>query len=313
MVPLSRRAVAVALLVTANAVAAGAQQGTSSGVAGVPQHGVVVPPEGGVKMEFCSHPLTLLLKVDSANAPTTQLVAGFGQIRGDEGVGRHVTNHEVVYIRSGWGLAIFGNDTTPIGPGSVVYVSPGRSHRFIRMGREPLDYYWVLGPRRSGAGFRDAARIGCGGPTPVSQSTARAPDSNGPVLIIPPGAGERITYCLFPLTITAKVDSENVATTALTAAAGALRTGVEIGSHAAEEVVLITHGRGRAISGTDTVTIESGSVVHNPGSITHGFINDGPDTLEYFIVYRWETPHSRAGFRRLASRPGPYCPTISSP
>lgn len=313
MMPVSWRGIALGLLLSVNAVAAGAQRGTSSGVAAVPQHGIVVPPEGGVKMEFCSHPLTLVLKVDSANAPTTRLVAGFGQIRGDEGLGRHMTNHEVVYIRSGWGFAIFGNDTTPIGPGSVVYISPGRSHHFVSMGHEPLDYYWVLGPRRSGARFRDAAKIGCGGHPAAAQSTPRAPDSNGPVLVLPPGVGERVTYCLFPLTITAKVDSETVTTSVLTAAAGALRTGVELGSHAAEEVVLITHGRGRAISGADTVAIEAGSVVHNPGSITHGFINDGPDTLEYFIVYRWETPHSRAGFRRLASRPGPYCPTISSP
>ena len=69
-----------------------------STIASVPTKGVVVPPGGGERFEYCARPLTLWIKIDSVSAPGTQLVAGIGHIRGDEGVGRHRGIHEVVYI-----------------------------------------------------------------------------------------------------------------------------------------------------------------------------------------------------------------------
>ena len=44
-----------------------------------------------------------------------------------------------------------------------------------------------------------------------------------------------------------------------------------------------------------------------PAGTEHGFINDGDDTLDYFIVY--SSSFGRSGFRALAARPGPYCPS----
>jgi mannose-6-phosphate isomerase-like protein (cupin superfamily) len=271
--------------------------------------GVVLGPGGGERLDYCARPLTLWIKLDSATAPTTQLVAGVGEIRGDEGIGRHRGRHEVVYIRSGWGHAVFGADTSLLGPGSVVYVPPGVAHRFVSIGKTPLVYFWVIGPMSSGAGFRTAARIGCPGGPPAGAPTA-TPDtatSSAPrAIAIPATAGERIAYCDIPLVLTAKVDSESVAGTWLRAATGVLRRGSEEGVHRVDEVVLITHGRGRAFVGRDTMPVEPGSVMHAPRGMTHGFINDATEPLEYFIVYAGSV--SREAFRRRAGRPGPYCP-----
>ncbi|MGI8843824.1 MAG: cupin domain-containing protein [Gemmatimonadaceae bacterium] len=122
-----------------------------------------------------------------------------------------------------------------------------------------------------------------------------------------PGEGERISYCVFPLTITAKIDSDVAPTARLTAAYGALRKGTESATHAGDdEVVFVVHGRGQAFVGSDTVAVEAGSVVFTPRGRRHGFINDGNDVLEYFIVF--SEPGPRAAFRRFAARPGPYCP-----
>lgn len=280
-----------------------------------PPRGLVIPPDGGERLVYCTRPLTLWLKVDSVIAPTTQLVAGTGEIHGDEGIGRHRGRDEVIYIQGGWGYAVFGADTTYLGPGSVIYVPPGTPHRLVSSGNAPLKYFWILAPMSSAAAFRHAAASGCAG-VPAAPSPPRAEDSRTmerPPLILPPSAGERITYCRFPLTITSKVDSENAAETRLVAAAGALREGSEVGTHPVDEVVLITHGRGRGFVGKDTVPVEPGSVVYTPRGIRHGFINDSPGTLEYFIVYGpWDSPRSRAGFRALASQPGPWCPDTKS-
>ena len=73
-------------------------------------------------------------------------------------------------------------------------------------------------------------------------------------------------------------------------------------------MVLITHGRGRAFIGADTTAVEAGSVTYTPAGTTHGFINDGDDTLDYFIVYSGS--FGRSAFRALASKPGPYCPSV---
>ncbi len=268
-----------------------------------PVRGVVVPAGGGERFVYCNRPLTLWLKVDSVTAPSTQLVAGTGEVRGDEGIGRHRGAHEVIYVRSGWGHAIVGVDTTNLGPGSVMYVPPGTRHRLVSSGTAPLDYFWVIAPMSSGAGFRRAAMIGCPGGPPASVTTPSAqpePGQEEPGLVLAPGTGERITYCLFPLTITFKVDSVSVPGSRLVAATGALRRGSEVGEHAVDEVVLITHGRGLAFVGADTMPVQSGSIVYTPRGMRHGFINETTETLEYIIVYGpFEGPRSRASFRRL--------------
>lgn len=273
--------------------------------------GLIIPPNGGETFEYCSRPLSLVLKVDSVSAPGTNLVAGTGEIRGDEGIGRHPGSHEVIYIRDGWGYAVFGGDSTQLGPGSVIYVPPATPHRLISTGDAPMSYFWVLGPRSSGEGFRRAAAIGCDGEPPPA--AAPAPEPVDPAVagavVFPPGSGERITYCPFPLTITFKVDAESVEGTLLVAARGALRRGSEVGNHAVDEVVLITHGNGLAFVGPDTVPVEPGSVVFTPRGARHGFINDGAGTLEYFIVYGpFDSPRPRTGFRNLAASPGRWCP-----
>lgn len=289
---------------------------TSASASSSDARGVVIPPGGGERFVYCTRPLTLWIKLDSATAPGTQLVAGTGAIRGDEGIGRHRDRHEIVYIRSGWGRAIIGTDTSTVGPGSFMYVPPATPHRFVSTGAEPLDYFWVIAPMSSAQGFRDAAGVGClGGPPvpapapPVAMVTPSEPPLPG--LSLAPGAGERLTYCRFPLTVTFKVDSSTAPGSLLVGAAGALRRGMELSEagHPVDEIVLITHGRGYAFVGADTMRVEAGSIVYTPPRVRHGFINEHSETLEYVVVYGpWDAPRSRAGFRRLAAQPGPWCP-----
>lgn len=277
--------------------------------------GLVVPPGAGEPLTYCERPLMLTLKVDSAVAPTTRLLAGTGALRGNEGVGRHRSADEVLYVVRGWGYAVLGADTVPLGPGSVAYVPPGVAHRLVSRGPAPLEYFFVLGPASSAEGFRRAAAAGC--PDRAAATAAPAADAASSVPQPPtadrravsfePGTGERVSYCPFPLVITTKVDSASAPGTRLTAAVGSLRRGAEVGTHAGrDEVVYVTYGRGRAFIGTDTAAVETGSVTYVPQGTLHGFVNDGEGTLEYVVVYGGGV--SPTGFRRLAARPGAYCP-----
>lgn len=275
--------------------------------------GLVVAPEAGDRLAYCARPLVVTLKVDSVAAPGAHLVAGTGELRGDEGAGRHPEADEILYVVEGWGHATVGADTIPLGPGSIVHVPPGVAHRLVSTGRRPMTYFFVLGPDGSSQGLRQASTIGCAeGPASATASTAPKPPmasaaGAGRAVWIDPSAGDRIAYCLFPLTITTKIDSASAPGTRLTAAAGALRRGAEVGTHPiGDEVALFTRGSGRAFIGTDTVAVRAGSVTFVPQGAVHGFINDGEGTLEYVVVY--QRGFSSAGFRRLAARPGPHCP-----
>ena len=280
--------------------------------------GLVVPPGAGERLTYCQRPLVLALKVDSSVAPTTRLLAGVGELRGDEGMARHRAADEILYVVRGWGHAVLGEDTVPLGPGSIAHVPPGVPHRLVSRGAAPLEYFFVLGPASSAEGFRRAASLGCadrataaaasGTSTPPAPSMAVRGDPRA--VWFDPGIGDRISYCPFPLVITTKVDSASASGTRLTAAVGSLRRGAEVGTHAdGDEVVYITHGRGRAFIGTDTTAVEAGSVTLVPAGTRHGFVNDGGGTLEYVVVYG--RGFSPAGFRRLAARPGPYCQAAS--
>jgi mannose-6-phosphate isomerase-like protein (cupin superfamily) len=276
------------------------------------QAGLVMPPDAGPRLIYCERPVSLTLKVDSSLAPATRLLAGTAELRDDEGVGRHRDNDEILYVIRGWGRAVFGSDTLPLGPGSLLYVPPGVSHRIISTGAAPMEYFFVLSPNASSAGFRRAAEMGCPGlssPAPVPAAAAQPTPvvTERRAVVLDPGAGDRISYCPFPLVITMKVDSVAVPGARLTAAAGALRRGSEEGTHPdRDEVVYITRGGGRAFIGNDTARVEAGWVTYVPRGTRHGFINDDISTFEYVIVYAGGA--SQDGFRRLATRPGPYCP-----
>ena len=280
------------------------------------RRGLVLPPGGGERLTYCERPLELTILVDSMTAPTTHLVAGLGQLRGDEGAATHTGADEVVFIVRGSGHGVFGVDTVALRPGTVAFVPEGVSHQLVSTAAEPMTYLWVIGPRASAGAFRRAAALGCPTPSAPSNHSAAAPSTSTQVApaspagrraaIFEPGTGDRIRYCLFPLEITAKVDAESAPGGRLTAAAGSLGRGAEVGTHrVSDEVVYITRGRGRAFIGTDTTAVEAGSVTFVPNGTLHGFVNDGDDPLEYFIVYG--SSFSRGGFRDLATRPGPYC------
>ena len=55
----------------------------------------------------------------------------------------HPWEHEV-FILSGRGEVVQGEDRWSVGPGSVVYVSPGEEHQFKNIGEEPFTFLCLI-------------------------------------------------------------------------------------------------------------------------------------------------------------------------
>ena len=274
-------------------------QATPASVAGY----IVASASRGV-FKPCGAALTIRLVIDSAAGTGTNLRAAEFQVRGRTADRIHPDADAVLLVTRGWGHITAGRDTGRLGPGSVVHVPAGLRYALANHAPRaaPLGLLHTLRPLADAAPRSDRTTFGCGS----SGAGAPAARPSGPLLVIDPTAGERIAYCVFPLTITARVDADAAPGARLTAAMGALRQGTEGGVHRGDdELVFVTHGTGRAFAGSDTAAVTSGSVVFTPRGLRHGFINEGRGTLEYFIVF--SEPGPRELFHRFAARPGPFC------
>lgn len=258
------------------------------------------PREGGFAP--CAAGLVYRPVIDSAVGTGTALRAAELQVHGRAARRAHAAADAVLLVTGGWGEITATGDTARLGPGSVAHVPADIPYALASVGapHAPLELLLVVRPHAERAALDDRAAFGCGAPE------AAARGAGGRVLVVDPTRGERIAYCVFPLTITAQVDSNAAPGARLTAATGALRKGTEGAVHRGDdELVFVTHGAGRAFVGADTVTVGPGSVVFTPRGLRHGFIYEGVGTLEYFIVF--SEPGPRVLFHQFAARPGPYC------
>lgn len=236
----------------------------------------------------CADGSMVTLKVKRGVLPSNML-AGVAEVARTTKAVQQPRADQIVMVTEGWAEAVVGSTTIQLGPGSVVRVPPGVARRFKPRGGTPLRYFFVL----SGE-----AENPCG--------TNRASRTTETLVSIEPGDGERISYCLFPLTVTFKIDADSAPGNALTLAGGQLRAGKEEATHKdSDELVYITRGKAQAIAGDARVPVERGSLVVNPRGTYHGFVKEGSDTLDYAVVFSDSV--GRSGFRSLATRPGPYC------
>ncbi len=60
------------------------------------------------------------------------------------GVHRHEREEEVFFVHKGKGTAILGDERTPVGEGSVVYIPPGTWHGFEA--GEDMQLVWLISP-----------------------------------------------------------------------------------------------------------------------------------------------------------------------
>lgn len=252
-----------------------------------PTPGYVVPATEGETVRCDSH-LTLIVKLRSPDT-IPNLLAGVARVTGASEPRVHRGAEEIIHVNEGWGHAIVGNQRVELAPGSVLRVAAGVRRQFFSSGSTGMQFLFALS---------DASASPCGS-AGIGDTTE--------MTVVQPGEGERITYCLFPLTITAKIDKESAPSSVLTMATGELRTGKEYATHSsADEIVFITRGGAKAILGDRLIPVGAGSLMVTPRGNYHGFVHEGNDTLNYVILFTGTT--ARAAFRALSAREGPFCP-----
>jgi mannose-6-phosphate isomerase-like protein (cupin superfamily) len=81
------------------------------------------------------------------NGPTDQLSGvSMGMAVLDPGGSPHEPHRhpeeEFLIVASGTGEILYGDSTTPVGPGSVMYCAGGTLHGIVNTGAVPLTFYW---------------------------------------------------------------------------------------------------------------------------------------------------------------------------
>jgi mannose-6-phosphate isomerase-like protein (cupin superfamily) len=139
-------------------------------------------------------------------------------------------------------------------------------------------------------------------PAPVAVGPTRAAaEPLGRPYVLPPGGGERMDYCARPVTLWMKVDSVPAPGTRMIAGTAELRGDEGQGRHPdADEVLYIIRGSGHAVFGSDTLSLQPGSVMFVPQGIAHQIVSTGKEPMEYLFVIGPRT--SAQSFRRAASR-----------
>lgn len=76
----------------------------------------------------------------------SQLVVMSIPVGGEVGEETHADVEQVFYFQSGTGEAILDGQTTPVGPGDAVVVTPGTTHNFRNAGDVPLKITTTYAP-----------------------------------------------------------------------------------------------------------------------------------------------------------------------
>ena len=74
----------------------------------------------------------------------------------------HPNSEEILYVASGRGKAIIGEEEFEIQPGSIAYVPPGVGHTFVNESSETMKLFWVYAPPGAERRIIDYARTGKG-------------------------------------------------------------------------------------------------------------------------------------------------------
>ncbi|MFQ6080300.1 MAG: cupin domain-containing protein [Candidatus Bathyarchaeia archaeon] len=74
----------------------------------------------------------------------------------------HPTSEEILYVASGKGKAIIGEETFKVHPGVIIYVPPGTKHSFINESSETMKLLWIYAPPGAEKKIIDYAKTGKG-------------------------------------------------------------------------------------------------------------------------------------------------------
>jgi mannose-6-phosphate isomerase-like protein (cupin superfamily) len=139
--------------------------------------------------------------------------------------------------------------------------------------------------------------------------TAAAESASSRALAVPPGGGDKVTFCSSPeLSATIKLDPPSTGSTRFSMGTGELAPRASnSGRHGnADEMIFFVKGSGSAQLGEQVVQVEPGTTLFIPEGLHHSFTNSTDEPMEFVWVFA--PAGFEAGFRTRGVPPGTPCP-----
>ena len=136
------------LIATASCMRANGQQKAGEGAS---KGGFILQPEEGELLRLGGPPGgQVIIKVDPAKTGSPQIAMGIQYVEGEIPLHRHEHEEEFLFVHTGHGIGILGDQRVPVQAGTTIYIPPGTWHGFQNTADKASQIMWVVTPGSGG-------------------------------------------------------------------------------------------------------------------------------------------------------------------
>ena len=109
--------------------------------------GYVLQPDEGEVLFGGPRGGKVIIKVDPEKTGSPQMAMGIQYLEGGVPVHKHEHEEELLFVHTGGGIGILGDERIPLQAGTTMYIPPGTWHGIEHTeGSEPSQIMWVVTP-----------------------------------------------------------------------------------------------------------------------------------------------------------------------
>lgn len=118
---------------------------------GSPKGGFILQPEEGEVLRLGGPPGgQVIIKVDPAKTGSPQIAMGIQYVEGEIPLHQHEHEEEFLFVHTGHGIGILGDQRVPVQAGTTIYIPPGTWHGFQNTADKASQIMWVVTPGSGG-------------------------------------------------------------------------------------------------------------------------------------------------------------------
>jgi len=136
------------LITTAACMRANEQQKAGEGTS---KGGFILQPEEGEVLRVGGPPGGhVIIKVDPAKTGSPQIAMGIQYLEGEIPLHQHEHEEEILFVHTGHGIGVLGDQRVPVQAGTTIYIPPGTWHGFQNTADKASQIMWVVTPGAGG-------------------------------------------------------------------------------------------------------------------------------------------------------------------
>jgi len=118
---------------------------------GSPKGGFILQPEEGEVLRLGGPPGgQVIIKVDPTKTGSPQIAMGIQYVEGEIPLHQHEHEEEFLFVHTGHGIGILGDQRVPVQAGTTIYIPPGTWHGFQNTADKASQIMWVVTPGSGG-------------------------------------------------------------------------------------------------------------------------------------------------------------------